>query len=191
MENFIRLYENALSEDFCKNLIEMFEKDPLKTKGVNMYGSSDNKRTTDLIFNHPQIHQESIEWINVNNTLKASLDKHLKKYMLEFNRCFAGVTEVLSDTGFKIMKYDAFTGGFDEHVDVNGLLSCNRFISCLFYLNDVNVGGETKFFYQNISIKPKAGNLLISPSNYTHLHQGCSAESDKYVANTFITYAGL
>lgn len=50
------------------------------------------------------------------------------------------------------------------------------------YLNDVNSGGETEFYYQQLKIKPKKGLTLIWPAFYTHIHRGCPTEEEKYVA---------
>ncbi|WP_259365770.1 2OG-Fe(II) oxygenase [Colwellia sp. MB02u-6] len=38
----------------------------------------------------------------------------------------------------------------------------------LIYLNDMEEGGETDFYYQNKSIKLKAGSMVIAPCSFTH-----------------------
>ncbi|NDB06652.1 MAG: hypothetical protein EBX95_13180 [Acidimicrobiia bacterium] len=43
------------------------------------------------------------------------------------------------------------------------------------YLNDIEVGGETEFFYQRLKVKPKRGLTLIWPAGFTHVHRGCPA----------------
>lgn len=45
-----------------------------------------------------------------------------------------------------------------------------RIVSALAYLNDVEEGGETEFIYQDVSISPRAGRLVIFPSNYAYAH---------------------
>jgi hypothetical protein len=46
----------------------------------------------------------------------------------------------------------------------------SRIISALVYLNNVEEGGQTEFIYQNVSVYPKAGRLVIFPSNYAYSH---------------------
>ena len=45
-----------------------------------------------------------------------------------------------------------------------------RVISALVYLNDVAEGGHTEFVHHGVSVSPKAGRLIIFPSNYAYAH---------------------
>ena len=57
-----------------------------------------------------------------------------------------------------------------------------REISCILYLNDVEVGGETEFYHQGVKIKPEEGKIIISPSGFTHIHRSVPPISnDKYI----------
>lgn len=56
-------------------------------------------------------------------------------------------------------------------------------ISAVAYLNDVNEGGETEFSLFNVAVKPKAGRLIVFPSNYAYRHAALSPASGvKYAA---------
>jgi len=68
----------------------------------------------------------------------------------------------------------------DESVDyINGNL-INRHLTYLYYLNDVQDGGETIFM--NCKVKPKKGRLIIFPSTWTYIHGGNTPISnDKYI----------
>lgn len=46
----------------------------------------------------------------------------------------------------------------------------DRVISALVYLNDVSEGGSTEFVYHGVSVYPRAGRLVIFPSNYAYAH---------------------
>lgn len=46
----------------------------------------------------------------------------------------------------------------------------NRIISALVYLNTIEFGGETEFIYQDVSVSPREGRLVIFPSNYAYTH---------------------
>jgi hypothetical protein len=65
----------------------------------------------------------------------------------------------------------------------------HRVLLILVYLNDVDVGGETDFYYQNKSIKPKAGSIVIAPCGFTHTHRGnIPISSDKYVIASWVSF---
>jgi len=67
--------------------------------------------------------------------------------------------------------------------------SLHRVLLWLIYLNDVEQGGQTEFLYQQASIQPKTGSLVLSPCGFTHTHRGCTPISnDKYVLASWISY---
>lgn len=67
--------------------------------------------------------------------------------------------------------------------------SLHRTLVWMFYLNDVEEGGETEFFYQKIKSKPKKGSLVIFPSDFTHTHRGQKPISDdKYIFTSWVLY---
>lgn len=65
----------------------------------------------------------------------------------------------------------------------------DRVINILFYLADVEVGGETKFFFDDltVSVPPRKGRIVIFPPLWTHIHAGeAPVSSDKYICNGHI-----
>jgi len=65
----------------------------------------------------------------------------------------------------------------------------HRVLLILIYLNDVEEGGETDFYYQKKSIKPKAGSIIIAPCGFTHTHRGnIPISSDKYVIASWVSF---
>ncbi|WP_196139682.1 2OG-Fe(II) oxygenase [Aliikangiella sp. G2MR2-5] len=68
--------------------------------------------------------------------------------------------------------------------------SLHRVLLWLIYLNDVDKGGETEFFYQQAKVKPTQGSLILAPCTFTHTHRGSIPESnDKYVLASWLMYA--
>ena len=68
----------------------------------------------------------------------------------------------------QILFYEKGFGKYNPHID-----SCSnapRIMSALLYLNDVYSGGETYFNKIDISIEPKAGRLVLFPSDYVFSH---------------------
>ena len=58
-----------------------------------------------------------------------------------------------------------------------------RVLAWTLFLNDVEDGGELEFLHQKKRYKPKAGDFLIWPAAFTHMHRGNPPLSNiKYIA---------
>lgn len=67
--------------------------------------------------------------------------------------------------------------------------SLHRILLFMFYLNDVEEGGETEFFYQKKKIKPRMGDMVIAPGYFTHTHRGCvPISNDKYILTSWVLF---
>lgn len=79
---------------------------------------------------------------------------------------------------------ETFPSPHDPHQD-----SLHRVVLWMFYLNDVTEGGETDFYFQELSSKPKQGTLVIAPAGFTHAHRGNKPISnDKYIFTSWILF---
>lgn len=89
-------------------------------------------------------------------------------------------------------KYPQNSGNYNYwHCEVFPMAPHNeqlhRSLLFMFYLNDVDEGGETEFYYQEMAIKPKAGRMVIAPAYFTHTHRGCVPVSgDKYILTSWV-----
>jgi len=72
------------------------------------------------------------------------------------------------DEGYALLRYRE-GDGYTEHTDAMAE-SNPRIVSMLLYLNDDFEGGELVFNRQDLEIKPKAGSIVVFPSNWTHPH---------------------
>jgi hypothetical protein len=65
----------------------------------------------------------------------------------------------------------------------------HRVVLFMFYLNDVEEGGETEFYYQEIDLKPTQGQMVIAPATFTHTHKGgVPISGDKYILTSWILF---
>jgi len=91
-------------------------------------------------------------------------------------------------------RYTAGSGGYPYwHSEVYPQLQHNdalhRVLLFMYYLNDVEEGGETEFYYQNRAVKPKAGRMVIAPAYFTHTHRGQIPKSnDKYIITSWLLF---
>lgn len=91
-------------------------------------------------------------------------------------------------------KYQAGKGNYNYwHCEVYPQLPDNeplhRTLLFMFYLNDVAEGGQTEFYYQQKTIQPAQGRMVIAPAYFTHTHRGCTPISaDKYILTSWILF---
>lgn len=86
-----------------------------------------------------------------------------------------------------LLEYLAGDGFYKAHHDYGP--TSPRNISAVLYLNDVEEGGDTYFDQFDYSVEPKAGRLVLFPSNYTYSHEARPPISgNKYI---LVTWFGL
>lgn len=89
-------------------------------------------------------------------------------------------------------RYDAGVGHYAywhcevfPHAPHNEAL--HRSLLWMVYLNEVEQGGQTEFFYQRRAIQPRRGRMVIAPAYFTHTHRGCPPISgDKYILTSWV-----
>lgn len=178
---FLRIYENALSEQFCKEVIEKFETDGRKTNGVVHGGyKPEVKQSIDLPIS--KLH----DWNEVDQVLFNSLNKHFNQYMEDL----PDVVEnwgwgQLKDTGYQIQK--TCPGGFYtwHHDSIWNTYREIRILTFIWYLNDVEEG-HTEFI-SGIKIQPKLGRLLLFPASWNYVHTGTPPKTDKYIVTGWMS----
>lgn len=89
-----------------------------------------------------------------------------------------------SNEPYNIIRYkpgDNYPNHYDGHTGLG------RHISAILYLNDDFVGGELYFKNFDLVIKPKAGMLLLFPSNYAYQHEAMPiVKGNKYAIVTWL-----
>jgi hypothetical protein len=106
-----------------------------------------------------------------------------------------GIVKYLFRSGsVNVQHYEQGKGGYphwhSEQFPQNGHNEAlHRVVLYMFYLNDVEEGGETEFFYQNRKLAPKKGTMVIAPAGFTHSHRGNTPISnDKYIATSWVMF---
>jgi hypothetical protein len=117
-----------------------------------------------------------IEWFELGSLIYSYIDEYAKENEFAF-----GGMEPLG-----MLHYKSGEGFYNPHVDHHDAYP--RVAAALLYLNDVEEGGETHFVNFDISVKPKAGTLVLFPGNYPYLHGAKTPISgDKFVVVTWFT----
>lgn len=176
----IFVFENALSENLCDEIIKKFYESPKKFAGQLAKGvDKKEKNTTDWYVDDLKVENKLFIILNLAKEAVFNKFHHMKRHPEDF----------FGWCGFQFQKNEAGKGYFKQHIDFD--LTCSdqyiRILAPIFYLNDVEKGGCTKFPIQGISIKPKKGTLVVFPCTWEYLHQGeIPISNNKYIITNFL-----
>jgi hypothetical protein len=193
MGNFIEIYENALSDKTCDYIMNCFEefKDHLR-RGRTGNGV-DRKKKDSADLNLLRVKSSLSEFIfdEFQESLKKNIDKYQDKYKLT-----SPTYDSIWDKDFYIYPYAILAKRYTKNVQGYHIfhsdygpteMSRDRQLVCMYYLNDVEEGGETEFYHQDLKVKPTKGSLVIFPAAFTHLHKGhIPVSNDKYILNFWL-----
>ena len=185
MTNFI-LQENLKNISVCDGIIDYFNESKNKTKGICFKGVDESiKKSTDVYFHEKEIN-EDIRLLNYFNELKIVLNKYIEKYPYCNNYSPFGIVEHIN-----IQHYKPNEGYFAWHTERSNNMPIhnNRHLAFTTYLNDVNDGGETEFYHQELKIKPTKGKTIIFPVDWTHTHRGITSPTeDKFIVTGWFNF---
>jgi predicted 2-oxoglutarate/Fe(II)-dependent dioxygenase YbiX len=181
--SFIFERPQALPPAFCDAVIDRFEANPEQQyEGrIGQIQSKDRaiKRTTDLVVSN------KTDWKDVDEMLFRSLAAAMR----ELRETFPYFKGPFKDVGYQVQRYEP--GEFYHwHIDGGSHEFSQRQLVALWYLNDVEgPGGETQFLYQDVSVKPRKGKLILFPPFWTHEHRAVELKAGlKYIATTWVVF---
>ena len=183
--SFIKVYDNTLTEEFCKSVCQKLDRDPRKKLGV--FGRD---RETDVNFKSSlDLYISSLpEWKDEDNIFYTTISQFLKKYKEDIQTFTGGDfsygdrDDHYSDTGYQVKVYQP-NGHYDWHSDYQvDAYAGVRTLTYIWYLNDDFDEGETEFCTGE-KITPKTGRLLMFPASWMYVHKGCIVRNkNKYIA---------
>jgi prolyl 4-hydroxylase len=180
------IYEDYIDNlNVCDSLVDYFECSDRKVTGqVGRGVDAQFKDSMDLIINPRNKDSCIIEYLH-------ELGKICKKFTEKYEYSSVNQRTWGLNTPFNIQRYypgQGFHGWHCERSAGSGVVS-TRHLVWMTYLNDIEEGGETEFYYQNIKVKPKKGKTLIWPVDWTHIHRGITSPSEtKYIVTGWYTY---
>jgi hypothetical protein len=181
---FIFEKNDALPASFCQDVITRFEMttDEQYPGRIGQAVNEDSgiKKTTDLVVSGKP------HWKDVDRALFQSLGRAV----MEFREKFTYFKGPFKDMGYNVQRY--VPGEYYHwHIDGGSHEFSRRQLVAIWYLNDVQgPGGETEFLYQDVSIKPEQGKLVLFPPFWTHEHRAATVQHGvKYIATTWIVFA--
>ena len=181
----VGIYENVMPIEWCNTLINIFENDTEnKTDRLSSENNISPLYKNDSFYDPKKIDTELIKtfFTILNEEILVHYDN---KYT--FNQPTPG--SCISPNDFKLQRTLPTEGYHIWHYENSGVEVCNRLLTWMVYLNDVENGGETEFLQQSLRIKPKTGTVLIWPASFTHIHRGNPPLSGpKYIVTGWVDW---
>jgi len=180
LTHYIRSYENAFSAEFCDRVVQYFEegRDQQQRNGSSVRSglSESSWLERDL--------SECTEF-NFRNIVHNCL-RHYKAVYEKDCGIRPALPEPPSLAPLIVKRYDpGGTDRFQPHFDSIGPVA-NRYLVFLWYLNDVQQGGETEFVDLGINSSAVKGKLLMFPPYWMYRHAGLPPISNaKYILSTY------
>ena len=191
MDNYIKVYDDAIDEVSCKTLIEKFEDSHEYFQTVHEVDGENSISFEQITL------VEHEEWQSVQNGMLELFQDYIMHYKIDCKVFDKMWPETYGYEAIRMKRYLANDyDRFDPHVDVLNSETSRRFLSFFIYLNDVDEGGETEFIninkpgtYIPLKIKPRRGQLLMFPPLWMYYHAGLKPVSNsKYLINSYCHY---
>jgi len=167
-DNFIIRYKGAFSQQDCDEIINYIE-----------YLEENNL----LYYDKESLHRQDNKTVSINNSFDLDIPttSRISRIILpKYKPCIDDYVQrfsVLESSKFLVydvkLKKVPSGGGFHSwHYENGSMISASRMFVIQLYLNDGFEGGETEFLYQNLREEAVAGDVVIFPAGYTHVHRG-------------------
>jgi hypothetical protein len=172
--NFIEVYNNVFTPEYCNKVIECFDI-------ADQHGFTVDR----------QSHEEAKKLDKQDKTIflpehSLHMQGTSKEIMIQFIEGLWGVVykqyaekySILHTCAnhksycMKIQKTEPGEGYHIWHAESTDRESSSRLLTWTCYLNDDFEAGETEFLYQQYRYKPKQGDVVIFPAAFTHTHRG-------------------
>lgn len=191
-QDFVGIFDNALSSDDCNELVKYFE----NLKRLNLVYTRQELNDGD-----PHFKKDETAFLLQHDTIQShyrnpAFSKFINEFWDKYNS-YVSEYSILNSTeryGFnniRLQKTEPGGGYHTWHFEAAGADVSNRLLAWILYLNDVEHGGETEFLYQKRRISAKQGRLVIWPAAFTHTHRGNPPLSgDKYILTGWLEFLG-
>ena len=179
LSDYVRVYDNAMPAQMCQQLINRFEAEP-----------ENQVQRNNGIMNFTEINIVQSDWY-MEPFFKLML-KYRQQYWAD-----CGINDLMINPDhdwedIRMKRYSADRKEeFSPHNDTWDLATARRFIVYFWYLNDVEVGGETELFRLDrpMKVQPRQGRLIMFPTTWQYLHAGLQPISgDKYIVGGYLHY---
>jgi hypothetical protein len=183
LRRYVRVYDGHLERAFCEKLVASFgalERFQRRNGRMVRFGLNESAWT--------ELNVTRLSDAGFLTFFRARIDDAL----LAYNRDVQLTIPVPNSPQTADLILKRYQPGQDEqfqlHFDAVNHLA-HRYLVMLWYLNDVALGGETRFPQLDISVRPEAGRLIVFPPYWMYQHEGVAPISgDKYILSTYLLF---
>ncbi len=180
--NFIGIYDNILSSQQCKEIIEWVETQPLHR------GKTSHKDEIAVNLKHKSSWEVSYKKTSFSN--KTFVDLIINNALADctplYRKSHPDLDKIDSwdvYNNYNIQKYNPNEGYYTLHCENGGGKGLKRMLVWMIYLNTVTDKGGTYFSSYDKTINAQQGRVVIWPAYWTHFHKGIpSPTQTKYIA---------
>jgi len=184
LRHYIRTYDADLEPALCQRMIESFQ-------GLGRFHQPNGRVARAGL--------EDSAWTEVNVTrfsdaalqgyFRQRVDRALARYNADTG---VGPVPIPNSPRIADLILKRYRAGADErfqpHFDAV-LEHADRYLVFLWYLNDVQDGGETEFVQLDTKVGARTGRLLMFPPYWMYQHAGLAPRSgDKYILSTYLLF---
>jgi len=180
LSDYVKIYDDMNLSEFSDKCIKLFN------------------HNSNMIENHEYDWRRCKIYTNLDSSslfeeFKTIIKTALNRYRSEVNIGTLSFVNCLEAPN--VIKYEPHDpkgpNYFHAHADNWSMETASRQLSIIFYLNDVEEGGDTTFTDLKIGVKPKKGRILIFPSCYLYTHRGDPPISgSKYIIVSWLHFSG-
>jgi hypothetical protein len=190
IENFIGIFEDAYTKEYCDSVIKYFN--DMEKGGFTLNRQEQNNYVLKVFKDDTQLYGTDEVCASSTGVLSGVFNEI---FWGKIYQTYASKFDVLTradphtNYSFKIQKTGISEGYHMWHFESDNRANSNRLFAWILYLNDVDEGGETEFLYYAKRVKPKTGTLLLWPAGFTHAHRGNPPLSNtKYVITGWVVF---
>lgn len=183
LTDFIRVYDEDLPADFCRRMVDGFEssQSQLQANGRGVVAGLDHSSWVELDVG--RMADKAFLGFFMHR-LEMGLERYNRDTRLGIPVPLRPRTDRLIMKRYRPGGHERFEPHFDSVDSV-----AQRYMVFLWYLNDVEEGGETTFTDLDFSVRPKTGRLLMFPPYWMYQHAALPPISgSKYIISTYLMF---
>jgi hypothetical protein len=183
LRHFVRVYDSDLEPAFCRRMLASFE-------GLSRFHQYNGRAV------RAGLEQSAWTELNVSQmsdaAFRAFFRARIDHALARYNRDVQLAIPIPNSPEISDLVLKRYRPGHSEqfqlHFDAINHVA-NRYLVLLWYLNDVEKAGETRFPQLGLSVPPKEGRLLMFPPYWMYQHEGVApASGDKYIVSTYLLF---
>lgn len=155
IEDYIVVFDDALPDQFCDDLVFAYDNEPEK----EVIDTDTHNFSEVNILKTPSFDNFKSEFIDKMVQCQLAYKNRVKAYLWPERPMYDAPV---------IKKYEQGKGFEDWRLGASDVETSKRLLSMIWYLNDVEEGGETRFIIdeQIIRVQPKKGRVVCFPPNF-------------------------